>query len=197
VLTFHYRYDHQALTTDPTLTITTPEGKQVTVLPFHLGPTHSQPRRKVQATIQHPTPVLPSMPPGMPISMQSQLKKLQPPTLSSVRVPSTGSMRPPALPTMPAILTHASHPVTEAPADPPNPSPSDGNTVSQDAAPQPQPETRPRPQPQPEPIVPMPTPVFSSRAALPEPTADRHWYQPPCHYKQLSHSCNRVLGHRP
>ena len=156
--------DHQALTTDPTLTITTPEGKQVTVLPFRLGPTHSQPRREVQATIQRPTPVqapIPSMPPGTPISMQSQLKKMQPPTLSSVRVPSTGSMRPPAPPTMPAISTHVSHPVTEAPTDAPNPSPSDGNTVSQDAAPQPQPETQP--QPQPEPIAPTPTPTSPVR----------------------------------
>ena len=87
--------DHQALTTDPTLTITTPERKQVTVLPFRLGPTHSQPRCEVQAAIQRPTPVpnpIPSMLPGTPIFMQSQLKKMQPPTLSSVRVPSTGSM---------------------------------------------------------------------------------------------------------
>ena len=89
--------DHQALTTDPTLTITTPEGKQVTVLPFRLGPTHPQPRWEVQATIQRTTPVqtpTPSMPPGTPISTQSQLKEMQPPTMPSVRVPSTGSMHP-------------------------------------------------------------------------------------------------------
>ena len=143
--------DHQALTTDPTLTITTPEGKQVTVLPFRLGPTHSQPRREVQATIQRPTPVqtpIPSMPPGTQISMQSQLKKMQPSTLSSVRVPSTGSMRPPAPPTMPAISTHVSHPVTDTPTDTPNSTPSDGDTASQDPAPQPQPETQVQPQPE-------------------------------------------------
>jgi len=138
------------------------------VLPFRLGPTHSQPRREVQATIQRQTPVqtpIPSMPPGTPISMQSQLKKMQPPTLSSVRVPSTGSMRPPAPPTMPAISTHVSHPVAEVPADTPDSSPSDGNTdrntVSQDAAPQPQPETQS--QPQPEPITPTPAPTSPVR----------------------------------
>jgi len=149
--------DHQALTTDPTLTITTPEGKHVTVLPFRLGPTHSQPRREVQASTQRPTPVpapISSMPPGTPISMQSQLKKMQAPTMSSVRIPSTGSMRPPAPPTMPAISTHVSHPVTEAPADTPTSTPPEGSTVSQDATPQPQPETQA--QSQPEPIVPTP-----------------------------------------
>lgn len=148
--------DHQALTTDPTITITTTEGKQVTVLPFRLGPTHSQPRREVQATIQRPTPIqnpIPSMLPGTQISMQSQ-KKMQPPTISSVRVSSTVSMRPPAPPTMPAISTHVAHSITEAPADTPNPSSPEGNTVSQDAVPQPQPETQS--QPQPEPIVPTP-----------------------------------------
>ena len=131
--------DHQALTTNPTLTITTPEGKQVTVLPFRLGPTHSQPRREVQATIQCPAPIqtpIPSMPPGTPISVQSQLKKMQPPTLSSVRVPSTGSMRPPAPRTMPVISTHVSHPTIEAPTDTPNSAPTDGNAVPQDATPQ-------------------------------------------------------------
>ena len=147
--------DHQALTTDPTITITTTEGKQVTVLPFRLGPTHSQPRREAQSTIQRPTPVqnpIPSMPPGTQISMQS--KKMQPPTMSSVRVPSTGSMRPPAPPTMPPISTHVAHSITETPTDAPNPAPSEGNTVSQDAASQPQPETQA--QPQPEPIIPTP-----------------------------------------
>lgn len=150
--------DHQALTTDPTITITTTEGKQVTVLPFRLGPTHSQPRREVQAAIQRPTPVqipIPSMPPGMPISMQSQLKKMQPPTMSSVRVPSTGSMRPPAPPTMPVISTHATHSITEAPTDTPDSAPSEGSTISQDAAPQPQSETHT--QLQPEPIAPTTT----------------------------------------
>ena len=146
--------DHQALTTDPTLTITTPEGKQVTVLPFRLGPTHSQPRREVQAAMQRPAPAqtpLPSMPPGTPISMQSQLKKMQPPIISSVRIPSSGSMRPPAPPTMPAISTHVSQPVAETPTDPSKTAPSEGSTTPQDVAPQPQPE--PQVPIQPEPIV--------------------------------------------
>ena len=46
--------DHRALIIDPMLTITTPEGKWVAVLPFRLGPTHSQPRREVQAAVQRP-----------------------------------------------------------------------------------------------------------------------------------------------
>ena len=153
--------DHQALTTDPTITITTSEGKQVTVLPFRLGPTHSQPRREVQAAIQRSTPVqtpIPSMPPGTPISMQSQLKKMQPPTMSSVRIPSTGSMRPPAPPTMPAISTHVTQSIAEAPADTSNSTPSEGSTISQDAAPQPQPETQPQPQPE----LATPTPTSTS-----------------------------------
>ena len=144
--------DHQALTTDPTLTITTPEGKHVTVLPFRLGPTHSQPRREVQTTIQRPTPVqtpTPSMPHGPPIS-----KKMQPQATTSVRVPSSGSMRPPAPPTMPTISTHIPQPVAETPADTSTPPSSEGSTAPQDVAPQPQPEVQAPPQP--EPIVPTP-----------------------------------------
>ena len=154
--------DHQALTTDPTLTIMTPEGKQVTVLPFRLGPTHSQPRREVQGAVQRPTPVqtpIPSMPPGTPISMQSQLKKMQPSTISSVRIPSSGSMRPPAPPSMPAISTHVSPVITETPAVTSNPPTSEGNVVaSQDNTAQPQPETQTQPQPEPT----VPTPVSTS-----------------------------------
>lgn len=153
--------DHQALTTDPTLTITTPEGKQITVLPFRLGPPHSQPRREVhQATTQRPTPVqtpIPSMPPGTPISMQSQLKKMQPSTIPSVRIPSSGSMRPPAPPSMPAISAHVSQPITETPADPSNPATSEGNTSTQDIVPQPQPEIQAQPQPEPTVLTPVPT----------------------------------------
>jgi hypothetical protein len=149
--------EHQALTTDPTLTVTTPEGKQITVLPFRLGPTHSQPRRDVQPSAQRSTPVqapIPSMPPGTPISMQSQLKKMQASTISSVRVPSSGSMRPPAPPSMPVISTHVSPPITETSTDTPNPATSEGITPSQDIAPQPQPGALA--QPQPEPAVPIP-----------------------------------------
>lgn len=148
--------DHQALTTDPTLTITTPEGKQVTVLPFRLGPTHSQPRREVQATIQRSAPVqtpIPSMPPGTPISMQSQLKKMQPLSMSSVRVPSSGSMRPPAPPTMPAISTHVSQPTDETPSDTSSPAPPEA--APQEVVPQPQPEVQA--QPQLEPTIPAST----------------------------------------
>src|SRR5882757_4286730 len=154
--------DHQALTTDPTLTVITPEGKQVTVLPFRLGPTHSQPRREVQTTVQRPTPAqtpIPSMPPGTPISMQSQLKKIQQPTTVPDRIPSAGSMRPPAPPTMPAISTHAS---PEPQADTPSTAPGEGNTTSQDATPQSQPETQAQPQPDP-----TPTPVSTSPARPP------------------------------
>ena len=149
--------DHQALTTDPTFTITTPEGKQITVLPFRLGPPHSQPRREVQAPIQRPIPIqtpIPSMPPGTPISMQSQHKKMQPSTISSVRIPSSGSMRPPAPPSMPVISTHVSQPIAETPVDASDPATSEGSTASQDIAPQPQSETQA--QPQPEPTVPAP-----------------------------------------
>jgi len=158
-MTLPHDPDHQALTTNLTTTITTTEGKRVTVLPFCLGPTHSQPHRKVQSTIQRPTPVqtpIPSMPPGTQIPMQPQPKKMQPPTtMSSVRVPSTGSMRPPAPPTTPTISTHVAHSITENPTDTPNSAPSEGNTVSQDAVPQSQPETQA--QSQPESIAPTPT----------------------------------------
>ena len=153
--------DHQALTTDPTLTITTSEGKQITVLPFRLGPTHSQPRREVQAIAQRPVPVqtpTPSMPPGTPISMQSQLKKMQPSTISSIRVPSSGSMRPPAPPSMPAISTHVSQPTTETSPETSDSTASEGNTASQDIAPQSQPETPVQPQLEPT----VPTPVSTS-----------------------------------
>ena len=152
--------DHQALTTDPTLTITTPEGKLVTVLPFRLGPTNSQPRREVQASAQRSAPAqsIPSMPPGTPISMQLQLKKMQPSTIQSVRVPSSGSMRPPAPPSMPTISPHVSQPITETSPDTPDPTASEGSTVPLDVVPQPQPETQAQPQTEPT----VPTPVSTS-----------------------------------
>ena len=99
-MTLLHNPDHQVLTTDPTFTIMTPEGKQITVLPFRLGPPHSQPCREVQAPIECPIPIqtpMPSMLPGTPISTQSQNRKMQPLTISSVLIPWSGSMRPPAL----------------------------------------------------------------------------------------------------
>ena len=71
--------------------------------------------------------------------MRPQLKKMQPPTISSVRISSSGSMRPPVPPTMPAISTHVSQPITESPTDPSKTAPSEGSTMPQDVAPQLQP----------------------------------------------------------
>ena len=108
----------QALTTDPTLFITMPEGT------FHCAALWSQ-SNSLSALLRtsghHPTSssrskATPSMPPGTPISTQSHLKKMRSSALSSVRVPSIGFMRSPAPPTVPAISTHIFHPVTKASA---------------------------------------------------------------------------------
>ena len=97
------------------------------------------------------------MPPGTPIS---QLKKIHPPTIASVRVPSSGSMRPPAPPTMPPISTPISQPITETPVDTANPAPPE-RTTSQEAAPQPQLEAQA--QPPVEPVAPNPSSVSPVR----------------------------------
>lgn len=53
----------------------------------------------------------PSMPAGTPISMQAQLKKMQPPAVPLTRIPSNGNMRPPAPPNLPNMPnSHASPP---------------------------------------------------------------------------------------
>ena len=151
-------FDHRALAADPTITTSTSEGTQITVLPFRLSSTPSQARREVQATTQYPTLVqtpVPSMPPGTPISMQSQLKKMQASNISSVRIPSSGSMRHPAPPSMSTISSHLSPPVAEIPAEVHNPFMSEGNTEPQDIMPQPQPETQAHLQPEPPASIPV------------------------------------------
>ena len=143
------------------------------MLPFRLGPTHSQPRREVQAAIQRLAPAqtpLPSMRPGTPISMQSQLKKMQPQTISSICVPFSGSMRHPAPPTMPTISTHVSQPVAEAPTNPSETAPSEGSTVPQEVARQPQPETQVPIQPDPIVLTPASMSPIKPPSHNPQPT---------------------------
>ena len=91
------------------------------------------------------------MPLGTPISMQSQLKRMQVSTISSIRIPSSGSMRPPA-PPMSAISSHLSPPIARTPAEVRNPSTSEGNTQSQS-----QPETQAHLQPEPPASIPVST----------------------------------------
>ena len=79
--------------TDIVLTPLMPLCPRVTVLPFRLGPTHSQPRREVQSTIQRPTPVqtpIPPMPPStqsnrasIPVEYRPQVRSLEEEELST------------------------------------------------------------------------------------------------------------------
>jgi enhancer of polycomb-like protein len=121
-MTLLHDIDHFALVTDPTLSITTSDGKQHTVLPFRLGPQQLSQRPVSGAAIQRNVsvsqgqssiPVNPSMPVGTPISMQAQLKKMHPPAVPIARIPSSGNMRPPATPNLPTMPNpHASQPET-------------------------------------------------------------------------------------
>jgi enhancer of polycomb-like protein len=113
-MTLLHDSDHLALMTDPTFAIMTPDGKQHNVLPFRLGPQQIT-RRDMQSAVMQRLPVQgqpqvslvinPSMPAGTPISMQAQLKKMQPPAVPQIRIPSNGTMRPPAPPNLPTMPT--------------------------------------------------------------------------------------------
>ncbi|KAH9475176.1 Enhancer of polycomb-like protein 1 [Psilocybe cubensis] len=105
-MTLFNESDHVSLMTDPTVYITAPDGRQLPVVPYRLGMPAPAIRRDAQG---RPYPIQQHIPPnhplanmvapgGIPVSMQHQIKKMQPPTAApQMRISSNGGMRPPAV----------------------------------------------------------------------------------------------------
>lgn len=97
--------DHQSLVTDNSLTVIGPDGRMQSIVPYRLGMQQPMIRRDAQLG-QRPGGVHPSqtgapMPNGTPISVQTQMKKMQPPVgvpQPQARISSNGGMRPPTTP---------------------------------------------------------------------------------------------------
>src|SRR5438477_186207 len=100
--------DQTSLSTDPSITLYTADGRQQSVVPFKLGgPQIVASRRDIQSRpypVPHqPPPPLPaaiSLPPvsGTPISIPTQVKKMpHAPALPQLRISSNGGMRHPGL----------------------------------------------------------------------------------------------------
>ena len=102
------------LMTDPNIYIPTGDGRYQPVTPYKLGvhptvirrdgygarPMPPPPPAVTLTMLQQAQQAYPaSMTPGAPISMQAQLKKLQPPSnVPHMRISSNGGMRPPVTP---------------------------------------------------------------------------------------------------
>jgi enhancer of polycomb-like protein len=108
-VTLLHDQDQQFLTTDNSLIVTGSDGRMQSITPYRLG--MQQPMIRRDALLgPRPMGVHPSqgggvsvgsnMPNGTPISVQTQMKKMQPPGMSQPqqRISSNGGMRPPATP---------------------------------------------------------------------------------------------------
>ena len=156
------------------------------MLPFSLGPTHSQPCCEVQAAIQRPVPAqtpLPSMPPGTPISCDHNSRKCdhQPYLLFA-------SLRPVpcVLPRLPLCL----------------------QSLHMSLSPSPRPRLTPPKPLHPKEVQrlkmwhlaatrtyhPHPSLDIMRQATLSEPAANPCQHEHPCDHERLSHSCGRVLA---
>lgn len=94
-MTLLYDQDHNTLSTDATIPITLPDGRQHTATPFKLGP---QPPIVRGGVIQRPPPTLPPSLSSHVAAMhvQNSMKRLSSAALAHTRISSSGSMRPPA-----------------------------------------------------------------------------------------------------
>ncbi|PPQ93891.1 hypothetical protein CVT25_007804 [Psilocybe cyanescens] len=105
-MTLFNESDHVSLMNDPTIYITGPDGRQHPVVPYRLGMPAPPIRRDAQG---RPYPMQHNIPPnhplanmvgvnGIPVAMQHQIKKMQPPTAApQMRISSNGGMRPPVI----------------------------------------------------------------------------------------------------
>ncbi|EIN12711.1 hypothetical protein PUNSTDRAFT_130959 [Punctularia strigosozonata HHB-11173 SS5] len=94
-MTLLYDQDHNTLSTDATIPITLPDGRQHAATPFKLGP---QPPIMRGGVIQRPPPTLPASLSSHVATIQAQnpMKRLPPAALAHTRISSNGGMRPPA-----------------------------------------------------------------------------------------------------
>ncbi|KAF8966069.1 enhancer of polycomb-like-domain-containing protein [Flammula alnicola] len=111
-MTLYSETDHMHLLNDPSLVVNGPDGRQHVIMPYRLGMPPLPPpiRRDGQIMRPYPPGMMPQQfPPGhplamasvngTPVSMQHQIKKMQPPTAApQMRISSNGGMRPPGMP---------------------------------------------------------------------------------------------------
>jgi enhancer of polycomb-like protein len=134
--------DQQSLLTDNSLTVTGPDGRMQSIIPYRLGLQQPMIRRDAQIG-QRPMGVHPSqggvvpmsltMPNGTPISVQTQLKKMQPPVGMSQpqqRISSNGGMRPPATPVVASMSSNPLPTQSSSPQMPPPPAPQSTNGIN-------------------------------------------------------------------
>ncbi|KAH9935624.1 uncharacterized protein B0H18DRAFT_976555 [Fomitopsis serialis] len=114
--------DMASLMPDPTLTVTSSDGRQQTITPFRPGSQGQYGRSMPQVARQLPAPMTPARPlqslqssssglsisqAGTPVSVATQLKQMAPPAIPHMRISSSGGIRVPGLPTVPAINMQA------------------------------------------------------------------------------------------
>lgn len=116
--------DHQVLSTDPSISVMGPDGRMQSVLPYRLGMYPPMMRRDAQLG-QRPNGMHFSahMPNGTPISVQTQMKRMQPPAgvpQQQARISSGGGMRPPTTPVV-ASMSPTMQPQSSPPQVSPRP----------------------------------------------------------------------------
>lgn len=127
--------DLQSLMNDPTLIVASADGRHQPIIPFRLGPhqirapprvyasggqamisqvaQHLQQQQQQQLQQHHQQQQAGGMAPnsGTPISMQTQMKKMNPPMVPQMRISANGGMRPPSV----ASMQHSSPPHSSPP----------------------------------------------------------------------------------
>lgn len=123
--------DQYSLITDPSIMLSSADGRQQPVIPFRLGAQQPMVRRDAQG-VPRPYPTLgvqPSIPQqsavaislplaanGIPISVPAQMKKMQPPVgLPQMRISSNGGMRPPGAPVVASLPQNMAAPHSSPP----------------------------------------------------------------------------------
>ncbi|KAF9483666.1 hypothetical protein BDN70DRAFT_799389 [Pholiota conissans] len=114
-MTLYQESDHMQLLNDPTVIITTSDNITVPIVPYRLGmPPPPYHRRDASTMMRYPPNAMhPQVHPlgmtaaaGTPVSMQHQIKKMQPPTAApQMRISSNGGMRPPSM-SVPNVQTN-------------------------------------------------------------------------------------------
>jgi enhancer of polycomb-like protein len=117
-MTLYTDHDHALLLNDPTIMITTADNRNAAVVPYRLGMPPPAYRRD-PTMMRYPQGVMPGQlaghhgmaaANGTPVSIQHQIKKMQPPTAApQMRISSNGGMRPPNM-SVPNLQTNGMQP---------------------------------------------------------------------------------------
>jgi enhancer of polycomb-like protein len=132
-ITLLHDQDQQSLVTDNSLTVTGPDGRMQSIIPYRLGLQPPMIRRDAQLG-PRPMGVHPSqgggvsmsltMPNGTPISVQTQFKKMPPPVgipQPQPRISSNGGMRPSTTPVVASMSSNPPPTQSSPPQMPPPP----------------------------------------------------------------------------